>query len=374
MITKNITKQPKAIVEVQVTVPWADIEPKWNEVLAKMASDVELPGFRKGQAPLPMVEQNLGNKFSDEVFKTVFPAFLVEALQGSDIVPIDYPKYQLISFAKGGQLVFRAVVTQKPEVKIGDFKAISVQRPATKSVTEEDVNKLIEDLFKRWKAKNPANSTSAPLSAGLQPTANSQSAAGSMNFNGPASNAAPQPSVTNTSDSPDDNFAKAVGALTLSDLKTKIKADLENESKYNNELDFEEAILQEVEKITTVDVPEILIEDELNRMLVSLQKRVSDMGLLVEEYLKGQNETLEGLKAKWQVQAEKNVRMELGLAEIARQEKVEISDAELQTEIDKITDARLKAQFDAAEPRLHLKHSLRQMRTLDLLKTLVKVS
>ncbi|MDO8638713.1 MAG: trigger factor family protein, partial [Candidatus Daviesbacteria bacterium] len=104
MITKNILKQPKAIVEVAITVPWADLAPKWDATLAKMISELELPGFRKGQVPAPMAEQSLGNKLQDEFLKTVMPQFLVEALQGSNIVPIDYPKYQLVSFAKGTDL------------------------------------------------------------------------------------------------------------------------------------------------------------------------------------------------------------------------------------------------------------------------------
>lgn len=352
MILKNITKQPKAIVEVQITVPWTDLEPKWNEVLGRMAQEVELPGFRKGQAPLPMVEQHLGSKLQDEVFRTVFPIYLVEALQGSTVIPIDYPRYQLVSFAKGGQLVFKAQITEKPEVKIGDYKAITTQRPVVKLVTDEEVNKIVEDLFKRWKAKQPA--------AGQNNQGN-----GSISFNG-------QP-TEGLVDVPNDIFAQSLGAANLAELKSKIKADLENEAKFNNELDYEESILQEVEKITTVEIPQVLVEDELNRMLVSLQKRVSDMGLLVEEYLKSQNETLESLRNKWLPQAEKNVRMELGLAEIARQENVDITDEQLQAEIDKIQDTKLKAQFEAQEPRLHLRHSLRQMKTLDLLKTLVRV-
>ena len=286
-------------------------------------------------------------------------------MQGENIVPIDYPKYQLVSMTLNQQLVFKATITERPNVQVGNYISISAQRPAVKTVTDDDVNKLVDDLFKRWKAKNPANSP--------QPTANSQNseAAGSINFN--------QPQVASTapqvlSDTPDDAFAKTVGAQSLLDLKTKIKADLENEAKYNNELDFEELILQEVEKMTTVDVPDILIEDELNRMLVSLQRRVADMGLLLEDYLKSQGKTLEGIKNEWKAQAEKNVRMELGLAEIARQEKVEITDAELQAEIDKIQDGKLKAQFESQEPRLHLKHSLRQIRTLDFLKGLVKTA
>lgn len=363
MITKNINKLPKSVTEVTITAPWADIEAKWNETLQKMAQEVEIPGFRKGQAPANMVETNLGSKLLDEFYKVVFPQLLVQALQGTSIVPIDYPKYQLTSFTKGQQLAFKATITERPEVKIGDYKTINTKRPAAKQVTDQDVEKLVEDLFKRWKARGGAASPQATGSVSFN---NQPQASGIVDASGNPATSQSQ------SDSPDDNFAKAVGAQSLADLKTKIKADLENEAKFNNELDFEEAILQEVEKITTVEVPEILIEDELNRMLVSMQRRVSEMGLLFDEYLKGQGQTVESLKTQWGQQAEKNVRMELGLAEIARQEKVEITDQELQAEVDKIQDARVKAQFEAEEPRLHLRHSLRQIRTLDLLKTLVK--
>lgn len=365
MVAKNIIKQPKSQVEVQIIMPWADLEAKWNEVLAKMAQEVELPGFRKGTAPLPMVEQNLGKKLEDEVFKVVMPQALIEALQGTNIVPIDFPQYQVVSFVKGQDLKFSAKVTERPTVNVGQYKTIKVVRPPLKTVTDDDVTKIIEELFKRWKLRNPQNPPGASPAQPADPQA--QGANGSMSF-GAQAPAAAQPAA---SEGPDDVFAKGVGATDLADLKLKIKQDLENEAKYNNELDFEEAILQEVEKITTVDVPDILIQDELNRMLVSLQRSVTERGLLLEEYLKSQNKTVDSIKAEWRPQAEKNVRMELGLSEVARLENVNISDGDLQLEIDKIQDQRVKAQFTQDEPRMHLRHALRQTKTLNLLKTLV---
>src|SRR3990172_4795877 len=129
MISKNINKLPKSVVEVTITAAWTDLEPKWNETLQKLAADVELPGFRKGQAPLPMMEQNLGIKLQDEVFKVAFPNFLIEALKGTDIIPIDYPKYDLISFVKGQSLQFKATVTNRPAVSVGNYKIIKAIRP-----------------------------------------------------------------------------------------------------------------------------------------------------------------------------------------------------------------------------------------------------
>jgi trigger factor len=373
-IQKNIVKQPKSTVDVQINLPWADIEPKWNEVLGRMGQEIELPGFRKGAAPPAMVETQLGRKLEDEVFKVIMPQALIEALQGTNIVPIDYPQYQINSFQKGQNLQFTARITERPTVQVGQYKGIKVQKPDMKPVSEEEVAKVIDELYRRWKVKNPnAGAQAAPQSPPQQPNggaAAAQGTQGSMSFNQPAGGQIPTPQAS-VSEGPDDIFAQGVGAQNLEDLKTKIRTDLENEAKYNNELDYEEAILQEVEKITTVDIPEVLIQDELNRMLVSLQRSITERGLLLDEYLKSQNETVESLKNKWRPQAEKNVRMELGLSEIARSEGVNIADEELQSEIDKIQDQRVKQQFTQDEPRMHLRHALRQTKTLNLLKTIV---
>ncbi|MFH1535453.1 MAG: trigger factor family protein, partial [Patescibacteria group bacterium] len=246
MIAKNIIKQPKSIVEITITAPWTDLQATWDATLQKMAADIELPGFRKGAAPLAMAEQNLGIKLQDEVLKVAMPQFLIEALKGTDIVPIDYPKYDLTSFVKGTQLQYKATITNRPQISVGNYKAIKVVRPASKSVTDEEVNKAIDDLYKRWKTKQPA-SPSGGL-GGPSVTQNQPGQTGSINFQPGQTQVTP---TNGQADVPNDEFARAMGALSITDLKGKIRKDLESNVSYNNELDFEEAILQEVEKITT---------------------------------------------------------------------------------------------------------------------------
>ncbi len=344
MLTKNIVKLPKSQIDVQITMPWADLQPKWDETFNKFAAEVEIPGFRKGQAPVNIVEPRILPQVQQEALKQVMPVALIEALQGSTYVPIDYPQYNVTAFAKGGELKFTARVTVKPEVKVGNYKIVNARRPALKTADAAEVEKIVADLFARYQSRQPVQPTNTQVQG--------QGAGGSMSFN---QSAVPQAGPAATA--PNDDFAKAMGANSLAELKEKIKTDIEAEAKYNNELDYEESILQEVEKITQVDIPEVLIQDELARMLLSLQRNVSDRGLLMEEYLKGQKKTVEQLKAEWRPQAERNVRMELGLSEIARQEGVNITDEELQAEVDKISDNKVKQQFTQQEPRMHLRHA-----------------
>ena len=107
---------------------------------------MELAGFRKGAAPLPLVEQQLGQRLQDEVLKVAMPNFLIEALKGTDIIPIDYPKYDLISFVRNTQLQFKATITNRPQVSIGNYKTIKAIRPQIKPVTDEEVQKVVDDL------------------------------------------------------------------------------------------------------------------------------------------------------------------------------------------------------------------------------------
>ncbi|EKD91415.1 MAG: hypothetical protein ACD_30C00010G0001, partial [uncultured bacterium] len=186
-VTKNIIKQPKAQVQVQVTMPWADVEPKWNETLQKMSAEVELAGFRKGTAPLNMVEQQLSTRLSDEVVKVIMPQALIEALQGTNIVPIDYPKYQSIQFQKGTDLVFTALLTERPAVTVGEYKTIKVARPAQKTITDEEVAKVIDDIFKRWKLRQPQT----PTPAQSTPVPAAPQSGGSLSFNAPADTTQP---------------------------------------------------------------------------------------------------------------------------------------------------------------------------------------
>jgi len=364
MLTKNIVKLPKSQIDIEVSLQWVDMQAKWDEVFNKAAAEVELPGFRKGQAPVNIVEPRILAQVQQEALKQIMPQALIEALQGSTYVPIDYPQYNVTAFAKGGELKFTARVTVKPEVKVGNYKIVNAKRPPLKIADEAEIEKIVTDLFTRWQAAQPVQPANTQVP---QPNTG---AGGSMSFNQPSTPATAQTGPVPTA--PNDDFAKAMGANSLGELKTKIKTDLEAEAKYNNELDYEESILQEVEKITNVDIPEVLIQDELARMLLSLQRNVSDRGLLMEEYLKGQKKTVEQLKAEWRPQAERNVRMELGLSEIARNENVNINDEELQAEVDKIQDNKVKQQFTQQEPRMHLRHALRQTKTLNLLKTIVK--
>lgn len=317
MLEKNIIKHPKSRIEIELIVPWITLEPKWNEIASKVN------------------EPELITKLKEEFLKKVMRNFLIEAIKESNIIPIDNPEYNLISFEIGQNLHYAVTLTNAPFVIIGDYKNINITKYNLLPIEKEAINETIIGLYKKWQKNSPTEDS-------------------------------------HTITTIDKNFLKSVGTTTLEDLEIKIKQYLEQQQLYDNEIALEKLILDEIEKITLVELPDILIEDELNRMLVNLQRKVADMGLMLDNYLSTQNKTLDQLRKDWKTKAEKNVKIELGLAKISKLENIIISESDLQNKIDTIQDAKIKQQFVSKEARLHLRHSLRQTKTLNHLKKLIK--
>lgn len=310
---KKITKLSKNIVEITIEIPWDDLKSEWDDVKQNVLDLTTL---------------------KDEFLKRTLPKKFIISLENSDIFPISKPEYKIISFNEGQDLCFIAIVINKPTVKIGDYKNIRIQKAALRKITEEEIIEVLQGIFENWK----------------QEKVNSH--------------------LTNNSLS-DNYFLQDMGASSFDALKAKIKRSLEEKELYDRELSFEQAILKEIEQLVDVELPDTLIEDEINRLVINLQRKVSQMGLVLDDYLKSQNKTLEQIKLEWLPRANSNVRTELGLAEIARLENVDISNEELNSKIQSVKDPQVKQQFKENGPRLHFKYALRQTKALDLLKKIV---
>lgn len=334
MVQKKLLKKEKSIVEIQFNISWDELEPLLNSFFKNLTnindhSDIKNNDYRAVRF------DPIDPKIYDNFFKPVMQKFLLDALRGSDITPIDYPKFEIISYAQGGGLKYKALFTNRPLVTVGDYKEIKLKKPFIEVLNEKDIEEIIDDLYIKWCKKSD------------------------ILYN------------HNSFVEHESKFLKSLNFNSLTELRYVIRKNLQELSMYNEKIEIEETILQEVERITNVDLPDVLIEDELNKMLVDLQRKVSDMGLLLDEYLKKQAKTTQSLQEEWRATAEKNLRMELGLAEIARLENITISEIELQDQIDKVKDPQARTNFESKNLRLRLHHALRQAKTLKHLKKIV---
>ncbi|MEK9146609.1 MAG: hypothetical protein AAB639_00250, partial [Patescibacteria group bacterium] len=167
-----------------------------------------------------------------------------------------------------------------------------------------------------------------------------------------------------------DNFAKAIGARDLTHLRELVKGDLETIVADQVESKLEQDVFEEILKIATLEVPDILVEDELNRILVRLSSELERQSSDLEKYLAQQKITIDELKTKWRPQAEKNVRITLVVDEIGRGEGVKVTKEELEVAFKNVNETNLSAdQKEDLERYLAL--SIFQAKTLDLVKKAV---
>jgi len=136
------------------------------------------------------------------------------------------------------------------------------------------------------------------------------------------------------------------------------------------EAKVEEEIFEEVLKIAQVEVPDILVDDEVNRMMVRLNQTLEQQGRKLEDYLREQNTTLDSLRAKFRNQAEKNVKVTLAMDEVGRGEKVEVNREEIEAALKNVNQADLKDD-QKRDLENYLTVSIFQAKTLDLVKKAV---
>lgn len=369
----TVTRGEKGKIEVKVDVPKSGFEEAYNEVLSKLGQETNIAGFRPGKAPRDVILQHVGsNKILNQTASFLISKNLGEILKKEDLVPIDSPKIAIGSLAQASPFSFTASFTQKPAVKVGDWKKIKVKKIAAKEITEKDVAESIKNIFEAWQRQKGAKVPNVPdvLKGGDQEEQKSEKFIYDAHGNRiPIKDDKGSP-TTAAQDEIDDSFAKAIGARDLAHLRELVKKDLETIVAGQVETKLEQEVFEEILKIVQVEVPDILIEDELNRILVRLSSELERQSSDLEKYLAQQKTTIDELKTKWRPQAEKNVRITLVMDEIGRGEGVKVTKEELEVALKGVNETNLSAdQKEDLERYLAL--SIFQAKTLDLIKKAV---
>ncbi len=366
----TVTRGEKGKVDVKVDIPKAAFSEAYEKAVETLSADVKVSGFRPGHVPRDVVEGQLGTgRILNEAANSLVSKHLGEIFDKENIVPITNPKIAVETLSLDSPFSFTATLVQRPKVKLGDWKNIKVKKVAVKPVVDGDVDQSIKNIYEAWKKRKVSDVSK--VSNG------EEESSGKFIYDAhgnkiPIKEDGGSPSAS-AQDKIDDDFAKAVGANDLAHLKELVRRDLENLVTDQAENKLEEELFDKMLEMGEIDVPDILVDDELNRIMMRLNQELERQGKKVEDFLREENTTMDALRAKWRPQAEKNVKTTLIMDEIGKQEKVQITKEELENAFKGVDESKLSEQ-QKVDLQQYIAVSLFQAKTLDLVKKTVSAS
>ncbi len=405
MIVK-MEKLEKNIVKLEVTVEATRFNESLKKSTVKNSKTINMPGFRKGKAPMSMIKKMYGEGvFFEDAINFCCDDTYPEALKEYDISPLDYPQIEIVQIGEGKDFIYTASVVVIPEVVLGEYKGLEAKKTEY-NVTDDE----IENQLKGMQEKNArieekldgevamgdiavidfkgfidevafeggeGNDFELEIGSGSfidtfeqqlvglkvgedkEVKVNFPESYGREDLNGKLATFNVTIKSIKEKELPaiDDEFAKEVSEFdTLEELRNNIKTTLEKTSKEREVKEFEEAVVDSVCSNVIMDVPEVMIVRETDVMLKDLEMKLKYQGLDLESYYQYTNNTEEKVREFMKEAAEKRVKTDLIITEIARVEKFEATDEELlekakqvakqygEKDIDKTADLILKAQ------------------------------
>ncbi|NQS76382.1 MAG: trigger factor [Peptococcaceae bacterium] len=377
----------KNTVQLDIELEAEQFDQAVDKAYRRLVHKYNVPGFRKGKTPKRIFERYVGKEIIlEEAIESVVPEAYYKAVLETGIEPVDQPQLDVVQAEEGKPVLLKATVLVKPEVVLGQYKEIEVTKPSA-NVSEEDVVKALDGLqqkharfitldegvvkrgdtaiidfvgrvdgetFKGGEGKEfPLEIGSGSFIAGFEEqlidTLVGETTEVEVTFpdNYHAKDlAGKEAEFTVTTKAIrrqelaelDDEFAKDVSEFdTLEELRNdvtnKLKEAAEEKAKYQVR---QEIINKIVEGIEPLEVPEPMVEVQLDDMLRNLEGRINSQGASMENYLKYANTTLEELREKMHPDASWSARVNLVMEAIARAEGIKATDEELKEEAAKV--------------------------------------
>ena len=385
----NIKKLPKSQIEFSITVPAAEFEKFLDEAARHISENLKIDGFRPGKVPRHIVEQNASaEKVLAHGAERAVKKTYVDAIVKNKIDAIGEPKITITKIAKGNDFEYKAIAAVMPEIKLSNYRKNikSVKKPESQKATEEQIQKELETLQKS-RAKLVTVSREAkkgdrvevdfevfvdgklieggaaknhPLTIGenyfipglednLVGMRESDEKEFDLEFPKDYHQAALAGKPARFKVKMDliqekilpqinDEFAKGLGKFdTLDALKKSISEGLEIERKKRSEEKWRTDAVEKIASESEIELPEILVEQELEKMMAEFEQNIATMGLKLETYLENIKKSKIEIVKTWQEAAEKRVRAALVLREIAAAEKIDVPATEIEEEMSKAT-------------------------------------
>ncbi len=425
MELKNTEKQEHSVVALTIEITKAEFEAAKDKAFKKAGKNITVPGFRKGKAPRKMIEKLYGEGvFFEEAFNIIYPDAMEMAVEKAGIKPVGRADVDLGDAAEEGGLTIIAKVPVKPEVELSEYKGIAAEKETVKVPAAEvkaELNRLAQrnartETVERKAKKNDTVDIDfegpvdgVPFEGGKAEHHALTLGSGTFipgfedQLIGCKAGDEKDVVVTFPEDyhakelagkeavfkckvhkveetilpAIDDEFAKDVSDTceTLDDLKKEISDRLKKQKQEAVDHDFEEKVLDGLIEKLQADIPQAMIESQIDSIVQDFGYRIQMQGMTLDQYLKMTGTEPGAFRAMFREQAERQVKTRLALEKVAELENIAVSDTELDEEYAKMAeqykmDVEKVKSFVAADA---LREDLKVSNALELVKKHAKV-
>ena len=353
----DIKKLDKSEIEITGILEWSKFEKYEEKALERAQERLELPGFRKGKAPIAIVKENTNEMMLlEEMAQAVLEENYIKILEENKIDAIGRPQVSITKIGKGSDLEVKIITAILPDMKLGDYKKIAATENAKEEnkkevvVDEKEVEKVILDL-RKMRAEQARGTNHE----------------GHENMT-EEEHAAAHPEIPE-SEYPEfnDEFVKTFGDFENADaFKDKIRSNMKIEKVTEQKDKVRLSIVEELVKQSEGEVPEILIAGETDKMLYRLEADITNAGLKLEDYLKQIGKKEEDLRSEWKVDAEKRAKLQIIIHTISEKEKLAPTEEEIIADATKITEMYKDA--DPARARAYVEQMLENEKVFKFLE------
>ncbi|MCK9351950.1 MAG: trigger factor [Candidatus Paceibacterota bacterium] len=335
----EIKKLPKSLVEIMGTIESEEFESFRAKAMKHLAEHAELPGFRKGHIPEATLKTAVGEMtILEEMAEIAIDSRYPEIIMGNKLDVIGRPTIGILKLAKDNPFEFKITTAVVPELSLPDYKKIAgkiTKDPIKITVEDKEVEEVVMNIRKQRTGKNPEE---------LKDIKEED-----------------LPKI-------DEEFLKSLGDFkTIDDLKKLLKDNMTKEKEQQAKEKRRMEVIKGISDETKAELPDILIESELNTMVAQFKHDVSQMGIKFEDYLKHLKKTEEDMRKEWQKDAESRAKTQLILNKIADTEKLAPEKEKLEKEIAHIIEHYPDA--DSERTRSYVDMVMTNEKVLEFLET-----
>jgi len=413
-----------------VEVDASEVDKALDQAFKKVVKKVQVPGFRKGKVPRKIFEARFGvESLYQDALDILLPIAYGQAVRETGIEPVDRPEVDIQQMERGKNLIFKATVTVKPEVKLGDYKNLTIE-PKEFTVTDEDVDAELKQMQERHaelvavedeSAQNgdiamidfegfldgvafeggKAENYSLELGSGTFVAGFEEQVVGmkpgeekdikvtfpeeyhSPNLAGKEATFKVKLNSLKRKNLPalDDEFAKDVSEFdTLEELKADTRKKLEEKAAKDKEQYIREQLVLKAAENAEIDLPPVMVEHELDQMVQEFAQRLQFQGLTLDMYYQFSGMDESKLRDQMRDDATTRVRTALVLEAIGKAENIEVSEEDVNKELERLAGIygrpadELRKIFTAQDGLAALKRDLQTRKTVDFLVAENKVS